>query len=222
MSEFQRPYLPAAGKHWRLPFYDVLARLVGGDRGRSLLARQVSCKPGSRILEVGCGTGELLLLLKRAHPAGLFTGLDPDPKALERARGKARRAGLAISFDQGFAEELPYAEASFDGVVSCFMFHHLEVGAKARMLTEVRRVLRPGAPFHLVDFAGPSTDGRSFVARRVHSHSRLKDNDEDRVLEMMREAGLVDPMVASRTVGWLTEMVCYRALCSARRVRSHP
>lgn len=204
-----------------MPFYDVLARLFGGDRGRSLLARQVSCKPGSRILEVGCGTGEMLLLLKRAHPEGQFTGLDPDPNALERASGKARRAGVAIRFDQGFAEELPYEEGSFDGVVSSFMFHHLEVAAKVRMLTEVRRVLRPGAPLDLIDFAGPSTDGRSFAARRFHSHSRLKDNDEDRVLKMMREAGFVDPKVTSRTVGWLTEMVCYRALCSAR-VGSHP
>lgn len=205
-----------------MPFYGAVARLFGADRGRSLLARQVSCKPGTRILEVGCGTGELLLLLKRGCPEGVLTGLDPDPRALERARRKARRAGLAIRFDQGFAEELPYTDTSYDGAVSSLMFHHLDLDAKGRMLVEARRVLRPGAPFDLLDFAGPSGDGRGFVAHRVHSNPRLKDNDEDRVLEMMREAGFVDPKVVSRTAGRLTEMVCYRAFRQGRQAGSRP
>jgi len=215
MTHFQRTYLPAAGKHWRLPLYDTLANLLGASRARRLLARHVSCKPGTRILEVGCGTGELILLLKRAHPDGVFIGLDPDANALERANRKARRAGVSVRFDQGFAEAMPYPDAHFDRAVSSFVFHHLTLESKRRMLREVRRVLRPGAPFDMLDLAGPSPDGRGFPAQRVFL-AHLKDNDEERVLELMSDAGLVQLTIESRLSTCLIEVVCYGARAPER------
>ena len=88
----QRTYLPAAGKDSLLPLYDVMTRLMGADKARLELLERAKIRPGHRVLEVGCGTGSLLIQLKRLCPDTEVVGLDPDPKALARARRKAARA----------------------------------------------------------------------------------------------------------------------------------
>ncbi|HEX8831402.1 MAG TPA: class I SAM-dependent methyltransferase, partial [Longimicrobium sp.] len=166
-------YVPAAGRHWLLPFYDLLTRVLGADRSRKVLAQQAACRPGDRVLDVGCGTGSLLVLLKQLHPAAEVAGLDPDPGALTIARRKAERAGVAVLLDQGLAGELPYADGTFDRVLSSLMYHHLRGAQKEQMLREVRRVLKPGGSFHLLDFAGPGGERRGFIASHLHSHRAL-------------------------------------------------
>ncbi len=168
-----RNFIPAAGHDWLLPFYDPVWKLLGGESTRQQLVDQAEIRPGHRILDIGCGTGSLIVQIKRLHPDADVIGLDPDPKALARAKRKADRAGLAVRFEQGFSDELPYPDASFDRVFSSFMFHHLGPDEQTRTLREVRRVLRPGCSLHLVDFGGGATP-------------------------LMREAGLTDASVVTR------------------------
>lgn len=210
-----RHYIPAAGKHWRLPFYDFIARLLGADSARLVLAQQAALRPGDRALEIGCGTGSLLLQLKRLQPGAEVVGLDPDPAALAIARRKARRAGFTLQLDEGFADALPYADAAFDRVLSCFMFHHLSREVKQAALREARRVLRPGGRFHMVDFAGPRNAERGFLARHIHASRQLKDNDEDRVLAFLGDAGFADPQVTARRASRGGTMACYQASAPA-------
>lgn len=211
MTHTGRTFVPAAGKRWRLPFYDLMTRVMGADAARAPLVEQAAARPRDRVLEIGCGTGSLLLVVKRMQPGAEVVGLDPDAAALEIARRKARRAGASVQLDQGFADELPYPDASIDRVLSSFMFHHLSREVKEKTLREVARVLKPGGSFHMVDFGGPSSGHRGFLARRIHSHQHLRDNDEARVLEMMRGAGLADPRVTGRRAGHLGGMVYYQA-----------
>ena len=126
----RRTYLPAAGSDWLLPFYDPFTRLFGIEAVHRQLIEQAGISPGDRVLEIGCGTGNLSILAKRLQPAAEVIGIDPDPKALSRARRKAKRAGQAVAFDRGFSEELPYPDGSFDKVLSAFMFHHLPPDTK--------------------------------------------------------------------------------------------
>jgi ubiquinone/menaquinone biosynthesis C-methylase UbiE len=202
MSESGRTYLPAAGYHWSLPLYDPLVTLLGGDAARAMLLEQAALRAGHRILDIGCGTGSLIAQIKRKFPNIEAVGLDPDPRALARAGRKAQRAGLSLQLDQGFADELPYPDGAFDRVFSSFVFHHLEDTDKATTLREVRRVLKPGARFHLMDFVrADSVSARRAVARWLHSGPRLKDNSDARILSLMHEAHLSDPKrVASRTL----------------------
>ena len=150
-----RHFLPAAGRDLFLPLYDPLTKLLGGDRARRTLIDQAALAPGLDVLDVGCGTGTLVLQIRKFIPSVVTVGLDPDPKALARARRKAERESAIVRFDQGFADALPYPDASFDRVFSSMMFHHLEAADKEKMLREARRVLRPGGSLHLMDFAGP-------------------------------------------------------------------
>jgi cyclopropane fatty-acyl-phospholipid synthase-like methyltransferase len=186
----QQEYLPGMGRDGLLWLYDPLTRLLGVPRAHGRLLEQVDLRPGQRVLEIGCGTGNLALLAKRRQAGADVVGLDPDPQALARAARKARRRGLAVQFDRGFAGALPYADASFDRVLSAFMFHHLAADERPRALAEVVRTLRPGGSLHLLDFGGAKDPHDGLVARMSHSNHRLEDNFGDRIPALMREAGL--------------------------------
>ena len=193
MADAQRSFVPAAGHDWFLPFYDPIQRLMGGEAAKQQLIEQAGLQPGQRVLDVGCGTGDLLVLIKRLHPDVAVSGLDPDPKALARARRKLEKAGLSGQLDQGFSDQLPYEDGSMDRVFSSFMFHHLAPDEKAKTLAEIRRVLSPAGRLHLLDF-GQSTDGHDhgLIARLLHSRDHMRDNLEGRIPTLMAEAGLAD------------------------------
>jgi ubiquinone/menaquinone biosynthesis C-methylase UbiE len=211
MSETEsRPYLPGMGRDWLLPLYDPFTRLIGAGAAHRQLADQAELGSARRVLEIGCGTGNLALLVKRTHPALEVTGLDPDPKALARAGRKARRSGLALRLDRGFADQLPYPDASFDRVLSSLMFHHLEAGQRAASLREVVRVLRPGGSLHLMDMSGDGhrLHGLTRLARRGNApHENL-----DKIIPaQLREAGFSEPAITSHLAKHIGSLTYYRA-----------
>jgi ubiquinone/menaquinone biosynthesis C-methylase UbiE len=213
-SEAPRQYLPGMSRDWLLPLYDPLTRLIGVEPVHRRLTGQAELESAEAVLEIGCGTGNLALLVKRMRPQLQVVGLDPDPKALARASRKARRAGLQLSLDRGFADELPYPDASFDRVLSSLMFHHLEDDLRLASLKEVLRVLRPGGSLHLVDFGGEREHLHGFARFAHHSHSHshtLEDNSEDRIPTLMREAGLSAPAEIDHLIKRLGRLTFYRA-----------
>lgn len=189
ISQPRREFLPAAGRDIFLPLYDPIVRLMGANRARRELIEQANIEPDQRVLDIGCGTGTLEVELKRKYPAAQIVGLDPDPKALRRAKKKIKRAGVAVQLDQGFADELPYESGAFDRVISSFMFHHLEQPEREKMLREVLRVLKPAGAFHLLDFAGGEDRGHGRWGRLVNSHALMKDNSQQVILNQMKRAG---------------------------------
>jgi ubiquinone/menaquinone biosynthesis C-methylase UbiE len=211
MTESTRTYLPAAGRDWLLPFYDPIVKLIGGEAARRALIDQANLQPGQHVLEVGCGTGAVTTVIKRLHPDAEVFGLDPDPKALARARRKAADAGVPIQYDQGFGGALPYPEASFDRVVSVFMFHHLPADEKQKVLREVRRVLMPGGEFHMLDFEGSEDAGHSFLTHLLHGRAGLRDNSEGQVLDLMKQAGFADAKKTGRRAMLFARTAYYRA-----------
>jgi ubiquinone/menaquinone biosynthesis C-methylase UbiE len=211
MQKVEKNYIPAAGHHWALPFYDPILKLLGADRARRALIDQAELWPNDRVLDIGCGTGTLAVQIKTLHPYVDVVGLDPDPKALNRARQKAERAGVPIQFNQGFADQLPYYDGTFNRVFSSFMFHHLATEIKKRALNEVRRVLAPDGSLHLLDFGGPESARKGFVARRLHSSELMRDNFGNGVLRLMAAAGFTDPLEVSHRSMFLLPIAYYRA-----------
>jgi ubiquinone/menaquinone biosynthesis C-methylase UbiE len=211
-TQSQRTYLPAAGRDSFLPLYDLMTRLMGADKARAELLDRANIRDGQCILEVGCGTGSLLILLKRLYPGTDVVGLDPDLKALARARHKAVRAAVSVRLDRGFGDELPYAEASFDRVLSSLMFHHVPTGEKDKTLREIRRTLRPGGEFHMLDFEGLERGPHSVLRRLLHSADRLKDNSESRVLHFLREAGFSESKTVGHREMFFGNIAYYRAI----------
>jgi ubiquinone/menaquinone biosynthesis C-methylase UbiE len=198
----ERGYLPAAGRAWALALYDPLVRLFGAESAWRSLVEQAELRPGHRVLDLGCGTGGLSLSIKRLHQNAEVVAVDPDPPALARAGRKAQRAGLAIRFDRGFGDTLPYPDRSFDRVLSAFVLHHLPAEDKEPTLREAARVLADGGRLHLLDFGGPeSAAATGFLSRRLHASHRLNDNFGDRIPALLRRAGFRDvQMVADRAM----------------------
>jgi ubiquinone/menaquinone biosynthesis C-methylase UbiE len=186
-----RDFLPAASHDLFLPVYDPIVSLLGFDRAQQELISFANIQPHDRILDIGCGTGTLVLMLKRKFPAVQVAGLDPDPKALRRARRKVARAAISAEFDQGFADNLPYEDESFDRVLSSFMFHHLTDQEREKMLREALRVLKPGGSLHLLDFI-THNDSNGFLHRLFQSHALMKDNQDEAILALMNRAGLTN------------------------------
>jgi 2-polyprenyl-3-methyl-5-hydroxy-6-metoxy-1,4-benzoquinol methylase len=197
-SDTDRPYVPGLGRGWLTPLYDTVHRLGGVGRLHAEMVRRAGIEPGRRVLDVGCGTGNLLLALGRDRRDLDLAGLDSDPRALSRAARKARRAGLAVRWDRGFADALPQADATVDVVFSSLMLHHLDPPQKAAMLAEVHRVLRPGGVLVLADVDGDMHDHQHGpFRRRMERSDRLRDNAD--LPGRIAAAGLVpDPAVPVR------------------------
>jgi ubiquinone/menaquinone biosynthesis C-methylase UbiE len=186
----ERAYLSAAGRDALLWLYDPLTRLAGAKKIFRALIDDAAIQPGQTVLDVGCGTGTLAVLIKRLHPAVEVMGLDPDPKALARATTKAVRARVAVRFDRGFADALDYPDATFDRVFSTMMFHHIRRDDRPRVLAEIRRVLKPGGSLEFMDIAG--TGGHGLLARWLHGRPAVRVPGDDRMLRQLNEAGLAD------------------------------
>ena len=206
----RRRFLPGMGRDWLLPLYDPFTRLIGVESAHRKLADQAGLASADRVLEIGCGTGNLLLLVKRTRSQLDVVGLDPDPKALARAGRKAKRAGLAVELDRGFADELPYPDASFDRVLSSLMFHHLEADLRVASLREVRRVLRPGGSLHLMDFGGDRHHLHGLARLTSRSH-KLKDNWDTRIPTLMVQAGFGGATETGQLTKHIGQIAYYRA-----------
>lgn len=189
MTDDARSYVPAAGRDWLLPFYDPLLRILGEGRFRRLLIDAADLRPGQRVLDLGCGTGTLAVLIRQTCPETHVTGLDPDPKALAIARRKADRAGVDIVFEQGFADELPFPDASFDRIVSSLVFHHLPPDVVRATVPEIRRVLRPGGSINVLDFGKASGGLHGLLAHLVH-HQHGEEDVAGELPSLMENAGL--------------------------------
>lgn len=214
-SAHSRAYLPAAGHDLFLPLYDPLTRLIGIGRLRRKLIEQANLRSGQHVLDVGCGTGSLLLELTRLYPGVIATGVDPDPRALERARRKAERARAPVRLQHGFGDALEFPDASFERVMSSFMFHHLNADKQLGTLTEVHRVLKPGGRLELVDLAGSEARGSHGLHRWLHANERLAGNDRARVLTLLQQAGFAEQRVTEQHKHVFGTIVFYQAARSA-------
>ncbi|SFC67783.1 Methyltransferase domain-containing protein [Nocardioides terrae] len=169
-EERARSFLPGMGRTWLLPLYDVFTRAAGVGALHARAAELADVRPGQSALDVGCGTGNLALAVLARQPAARVTGLDPDGDALRRAARKARRRGVSLTLDQGYADRLPAEDASLDHVLSSLALHHLDDDGRTDFAREALRVLRPGGRITIVDLGGGSHD---HTGGRASGHSGL-------------------------------------------------
>jgi SAM-dependent methyltransferase len=197
-SHTERDYIPGLGKHVLLPLYDVVHHVFGLRPIHLEMIALAGLRDGHRVLDVGCGTGNLLRSAGKRYPKVELVGLDPDPKALAQAGRKFRRAGRIAQLDRGFAQELPYPDDSFDRVFSSLMLHHLDSASKDALLAQVRRVLRPDGLLVLADAVldghGHGHGGRRQIGMRGRMREHMRDNVADAVSRRIAAAGFtVEP-----------------------------
>lgn len=139
--------------------YDLAARLLFRDRYAAIATALAAEVPaGSRLLDVGCGPGEILTTLATLGPEIETTGLDVDAAMIDRAERKASRlartgSGRRPTFVVADAASMPFADETFDVVVSSYAVHHWP--DRHAGLAEVMRVLKPGGRAIIWDIASP-------------------------------------------------------------------
>jgi ubiquinone/menaquinone biosynthesis C-methylase UbiE len=174
--------------HWALG-YDLLARFFWLGKERVFWEKTidlVGLQLGERALDVGCGTGSLAIAAKhRVGPTGTVCGIDASPEMIARARKKARKNAVEVDFGNAMVEKLPFADGTFDAVLSTLMLHHLGRKARKTCLREIRRVLKPGGRMLAIDFGDPVQGHRQFLAH-FHRHGHVTFSD---LISMLNEAG---------------------------------
>lgn len=124
----------------------------------------LNLQPGQRVLDVACGTGNLAL--PAARLGAVVTGVDIAPNLIEQARENAKREGLTVQFDEGDAEKLPYADASFDAVVT--MFGAMFAPRPELTAAEMKRVCRPGGSIAMANWTPAGFIGQMFKITASH------------------------------------------------------
>ena len=210
-----REYLPALRFSALTRLFDPLVHFVMRDETfKRALGERAAPKPGQRVLDLGCGTGTLALMVKRAEPAAEVVGLDADPDILEIAASKAEKAGVEIELDRGLSTELPYEDTSFDLVLSTLFFHHLTGEDKRRTAREVARILRPGGELLVVDYgrpADPLMRAASTTVRLFDGIEVTRDNVAGRLPVIFEEAGFGSATESDRFRTVFGSLTLYRA-----------
>lgn len=152
--------------------YDWLVRIVllGRERRfREGLIDLGAVRPGEAVLDVGCGTGTLLMAAAdRVGSAGVLRGVEPSPEMLARARAKAEDRHPDLEFTQASADALPFPDGSFDVVFCTMVLHHLPDEIQGTALTEMRRVLRPGGRVVIADLDVRSPGAKVSLVALLH------------------------------------------------------
>lgn len=146
-------FIPALSYHFLTPLYDsVMRTLLRETRFKSHLIALAEIESGQQVVDIGCGTATLTLLLKQQYSETTVIGLDADPTALMLARKKLARSQVQVTLDEGMVTALPYADASIDRVLSSLLFHHLDEDQTVQAAREAFRVLKPGGFLLVADW----------------------------------------------------------------------
>lgn len=209
-------FTPLLGTSTLSPFYDAaigLATREGRWRGR--LLAQINPKPDDRILDVGCGTGTLALMLKRRAPLATVFGLDPDAQALQIARRKAARSDAGIEFLHGFINDgLIKPLRPLNKIVISLVLHQTPVKEKLRILNTCRHVLGPDGEVHIADYGEQRGLMRLAFRATVQALDGVEDTEphaQGQFPAIMREAGLKTLTETSRTHTPTGQITCWVA-----------
>jgi ubiquinone/menaquinone biosynthesis C-methylase UbiE len=149
--------------------YDFFVNHIFGRRSQKMRVeglKHAELKPGSRILDFGCGAGDLAFEAERIIGGqGKIIGIDPSAEMVKVAERKAAARKSKVAFKNQAVEKLSFADGSFDVVTSSFVLHHLPEDLQAKAFKELKRVLKPGGLFFAIDMTSEAT-----FSHKLHRH----------------------------------------------------
>ncbi|MFB8237033.1 class I SAM-dependent methyltransferase [Kitasatospora purpeofusca] len=193
----ERSFTPAAGRFAPVRLYDPVVALTRERLWRSLVAMHVAPRPEDVVVDVGCGTGSLAVLLNRVEPRATVIGVDPDPEALAVARRKAAAAGGTPEWRLGMGDAVAgiVGAGTADTVVSSLVLHQCPVPMKRAVLAAMHETLRPGGKLVIADYGKQRTAAMRLAFRVVQLADGKADTqpNADGILpRLIAEAGFRD------------------------------
>ena len=202
MTDHARDFIPALRfKSLTSRFDAVLEWTLKDARFRNLLLDQARVEPKHRVLDIGCGTGTLAVMLKQRIPEANVIAVDPDSDALEIAERKAAQAGVEVNFRQGLIWDAEFEDGSFDRVLSSLVLHHLKPEDKRRALRSARRWLHPNGELHIADWGkaqNPLMRAAFLGVQVLDGFESTQENVHSGLVPCLHEAGFHDAREAHR------------------------
>lgn len=206
-------YIPALGFRSLTPFFDSLQKWGANEAAfKPKLILQARIQGNFKVLDLGCGTGTLALLVKKNQPLAEVTAIDIDPNVLSIAKKKVAKLNLQINFDIGTVFSLPYLDNFFDRVVSSFVFHHLTRENKLRTLKEVRRILKVNGELHIADFGKPQNRLMRLSSVLTRRLEETEDNVKGLLPQLLQVAGFKQVQETSKLMTIFGTVSLYKAI----------
>ena len=204
-------YIPPLKFRSLTPFFDTFLKIAANEVNfKPRLVKKAGIQKNSRVLDLGCGTATLTILLKKSQPDAEVTGIDVDPTVLEIAKEKATKTGVDISLDLGTSIKLPYPDNHFNTVVSSLFFHHLSRENKMLTMKEVLRVLKPGGELHVADLGKPQNAFMRVPSSVLMYLEEAGDNVHGLLPQMLRIAGFGDVAETDAIMTMIGTVALYR------------
>ncbi|MFE9105495.1 class I SAM-dependent methyltransferase [Actinomadura geliboluensis] len=212
----EQTFTPALGRFALPRLYDSVIALTRERLWRSMVAMHAALRDGDVVVDVGCGTGSLALLLHRIEPGARVIGVDPDPEVLAIARGKP--GADAVEWRAGMGDALTdiVDAGSADTVVSSLVLHQCPVPVKQAILVSMLETLRPGGRLVVADYGAQRTLPMRLAFRMVQFTDGREDtqfNADGALPGLMSEVGFRQVREAG-TVSTVTGSI---SLYTARR-----
>ncbi|MEY4150129.1 MAG: hypothetical protein RL555_733 [Bacteroidota bacterium] len=186
-------YIPALKYNWLTGIYDWLIRTFMPEKKfKGAVIENANIQNGYAVLDFGVGTATLSIMASQANPNAVYKGIDIDEKILRIARKKIEAANAPVELIKYNGGKLPFADGSFDRVISSLVIHHLTTEQKQEAFQEFKRILKPGGEVHIADWGKES----NFLMRLMFHFVQLldgykttNDNVKGRLPEIIRGAG---------------------------------
>jgi ubiquinone/menaquinone biosynthesis C-methylase UbiE len=212
-EDSKKEYVSALGVSSLIRFYDILCSIFMPEkRFRSALLKRLCLSANNRVLDIGCGTGTQLLMLKKHYPDIKACGIDGDIRILHIARAKADKAPLEVSISNAMSFQLPYFDNSFDRVVSTLMFHHLTSDNKHLTAREAFRVLRPQGVLLVAVFGKPHNSLMHFCSNIISRFDQNKENVEGQLVQIFQRSGFASVEVRQNFQTIFGTLALYRGV----------
>lgn len=195
-------FIPALRFKWLTPLYDFFISITMPEKKiKQALIATANVPAGTKLLDFGCGTATLTIMVKQSSPEAKVTGIDIDTEILDKATKKIKEKKLDIFLLDYDGKHLPFQRNVFDRVISCLVFHHLDTDTKQNMLTEIFRVMNTDGQLLIADFGR----SRSWVQRVLFNIIRGLDgfkstdaNARGLLPEMISDAGFENVVIKNR------------------------
>lgn len=192
-------FTPAMGRFNFPARYDRVIPLLTRERTwRRAVVERLDVRSDDIVVDVGCGTGTLALMVKETAPAACVIGIDPDENVLAIARAKARRAEVNVAFTaaRGDAVAILIGEGIATKAVSTLVLHRCPLPMKRALLANLFRVLQPGGQLVIGDYGWQRTAlmrlGYRLIVQNADGPGDTQPNADGILPTLITEAGFID------------------------------
>ena len=169
------------------------------------VAESLKLEAGNKVLDIGCGTGNMTSLISRVHSGCFVTGIDASASMIKTARRK--RGTQNCMFIQALGENLPFGKETFNSVTSALFFHHINIDLKRKTLEEILRILKPGGKLIIADMGIPYTmTGKltSYLAWKLLRQPEIRENTEGLLTKLIKEKAFINIRETGKFSGYIT------------------